>query len=188
MSEEPDPPAAGQPMPRAPVALPPRPDLPPVLGYAGFGVRTSALLIDLTLFLLWRRILRGVVTPFFHDPRVLGPFRLSAVIFAALFWAYFVLTTRLVGGTVGKRAMRLRVVTTGFGRPDWTTVLFREVIGRIIVTGTVFIGYLWVAVDRRRQGWHDKIADTYVVRRVAAIVRPDPWEAPEAADEVPVPA
>jgi uncharacterized RDD family membrane protein YckC len=28
----------------------------------------------------------------------------------------------------------------------------------------LFIGILWVAFDSRKQGWHDKIAGTVVVR------------------------
>jgi uncharacterized RDD family membrane protein YckC len=26
------------------------------------------------------------------------------------------------------------------------------------------LGFLWIAFDRRKQGWHDKIAGTVVVR------------------------
>ncbi len=126
--------------------------------------------------------MRTVFRAVLPDPMVLGRFRLSTLVLAALLWAYFVLTTGVIGGTLGKRAFRLRVVSKDFGRPDWTTVLFREVIGRIIVTGLFFVGYLWVAVDRRKQGWHDKIADTFVVKKVAAMVVPDPWETtPEPA-------
>jgi uncharacterized RDD family membrane protein YckC len=34
-----------------------------------------------------------------------------------------------------------------------------------------FLGFLWIFVDRRRQGWHDKIANTYVIYTWAA--KPD---------------
>ena len=30
---------------------------------------------------------------------------------------------------------------------------------------TQVVGYLWVAFDGRKQGWHDKIASTVVVRK-----------------------
>ncbi len=158
---------------------PARPDVPPasVLAYAGFWLRTGALLADLGIFLISGRIIRAIFEAVLPDPMVLGRFRLSTVLLAVLFWAYLVLTTGLIGGTLGKRAFRLRVVSKDFGRPDWATILFREVVGRIIVAGLFFVGYLWVAVDRRKQGWHDKIADTFVVKKVAAMVAPDPWEA-----------
>jgi uncharacterized RDD family membrane protein YckC len=31
------------------------------------------------------------------------------------------------------------------------------------VSGIFFLGYLWILVDDRRQGWHDKLARTLVV-------------------------
>ncbi len=162
---------------------PPRPDVPPtaVLAYAGFGARFGALLTDVLIFWISGGLLRGFLGNLLPDPMVLGRFRLSTVVLAAVFWAYLVLTTGLMGGSLGKRAFGLRVVSKDFGRPDWATVLFREVIGRIIVTGLFFVGYLWVAVDRRKQGWHDKIADTFVVKKIAGMVAPDPWETPAEA-------
>ncbi len=167
---------------------PPRPDVPPtaLLAYAGFGARTGALVTDVLIFWISGRILMGALGDLLPDPMVLGRFRLSTVVLAALFWTYLVLTTALIGGTLGKRAFGLRVVSKDFGRPDWATVLFREVVGRIIVTGLFFVGYLWVAIDRRKQGWHDKIADTFVVKKIAGMVAPDPWEAP--AEDVPASA
>lgn len=156
-----------------------------MLAYAGFGVRLWALLTDLLIFWVSGRILRGALGAVLPDPRVIGNLRLSMVVLAVLFWAYLVLTTGVMGGTLGKRAFGLRVVSKEFGRPDWATVVFREVIGRIIVAGSFFVGYLWVAVDRRKQGWHDKIADTFVVKKVAGMVGTDPWETPaEAATPV----
>ncbi|MDP8957287.1 MAG: RDD family protein [Actinomycetota bacterium] len=170
-------PSVGGPLP------PRRPDVPPtaVLAYAGFGARFGALLTDILIFWISGGLLRGLFGDLVPDPMALGRFRLSTVLLAALFWTYLVLTTGLIGGTLGKRAFGLRVVSKEFGRPDWATVLFREVVGRIIVAGLFFVGYLWVAVDRRKQGWHDKIADTFVVKKVAGMVAPDPWETPNEA-------
>jgi uncharacterized RDD family membrane protein YckC len=55
-------------------------------------------------------------------------------------------------------------------------VFFREVVGRVIVTATFGLGYLWAAFDPRKQGWHDRIADTVVLRRVhLAPGAADPW-------------
>lgn len=39
----------------------------------------------------------------------------------------------------------------------------RRVLGYYISFLALFLGFLWVLVDDRRQGWHDKIADTIVV-------------------------
>jgi uncharacterized RDD family membrane protein YckC len=48
-------------------------------------------------------------------------------------------------------------------RPDWVVSLLRYV-GLIISFAVIFIGVIWVAFDGRKQGWHDKIAGTLVVR------------------------
>jgi uncharacterized RDD family membrane protein YckC len=46
----------------------------------------------------------------------------------------------------------------GFG-----TMLVREWIGKWI-SGLIFgLGYLWILIDKDRQGWHDKLVSTYVV-------------------------
>jgi uncharacterized RDD family membrane protein YckC len=42
---------------------------------------------------------------------------------------------------------------------------FLRYVGYWVVWITLFIGFIWVAFDGRKQGWHDKIAGTLVVRR-----------------------
>ncbi len=75
---------------------------------------------------------------------------------------YTILTAR--GATVGKKVFGMRVVTAdgqniGFGRS-----LLRHTVGYFI-SGIVFgLGFIWIGFDPHKQGWHDKIARTYVVR------------------------
>lgn len=45
----------------------------------------------------------------------------------------------------------------------WLVVL-REVIGKTISTITGLPGFFWISWDARKQGFHDKIADTVVVK------------------------
>jgi len=45
---------------------------------------------------------------------------------------------------------------------DITTAALRYV-GQIIAAIPVGLGFLWVIWDAQKQGWHDKIAKTYVV-------------------------
>ena len=34
----------------------------------------------------------------------------------------------------------------------------------IVISGLIFsLGFIWVAFDGKRQGWHDKLAGTYVI-------------------------
>ncbi|HEV3475787.1 MAG TPA: RDD family protein [Actinomycetota bacterium] len=141
------------------------------VGYAGFGARLGAFVLDLLLTALWALPFRSLWRQALSDPAVLGNVRASGVAVLLIAWTYFVVTTALTGGTLGKHAAGLRVVGTDLGRPGWVTILFREVVGRIIVTASLGIGYLWAAFDPRKQGWHDRIADTLVLRRVV-VLRP----------------
>ncbi|HEX2031623.1 MAG TPA: RDD family protein [Actinomycetota bacterium] len=146
------------------------------LAYAGFWSRAGAMAIDLLVTALWAAPLRRAFAALTEDPAVLGPFRVSGLVVLGLLWAYFVVATGLTGGTLGKHALGIRVISAGFARPDWETVLFREVVGRIIVAASLGIGYLWAAFDPRKQGWHDRIADTLVVKKVAVLPAVDPWQ------------
>jgi uncharacterized RDD family membrane protein YckC len=70
-----------------------------------------------------------------------------------------------LGASPGKLLLGLRVVDepTG-GRPTpWQSIgrYFMALAG-IVCAG---VGYLWIAIDRRNQGWHDKVVRTLVVRR-----------------------
>lgn len=77
---------------------------------------------------------------------------------------YFVGFWSLRGQTPGMIPFRLRVVKASDGtRPDWVIGLLRYV-GLIISIVVIFIGVIWAAFDSRKQGWHDKIAGTLVVR------------------------
>jgi uncharacterized RDD family membrane protein YckC len=58
----------------------------------------------------------------------------------------------------------MRVVMASDGsKPDWVRMLLRYV-GLLISIAVLFIGVIWAGFDRRKQGWHDKIAGTVVVR------------------------
>jgi uncharacterized RDD family membrane protein YckC len=151
------------------------------LAYGGFWSRTGALLIDLFITALWAVPFRAGWRAVAPDPALVGAVRASGLVVLVAMWAYFVVTTATTGGTLGKHALGLRVIGLGFGRPDWATVLFREVVGRVLVAASLGIGYLWAAFDPAKQGWHDKIADTLVLRRVRlAPGAVDPWDRPLA--------
>ena len=36
-------------------------------------------------------------------------------------------------------------------------------IGYFVCVLTLFIGFIWVGIDKRKQGWHDKLAGTVVI-------------------------
>lgn len=77
-------------------------------------------------------------------------------------FGYFIFFWSMTGQTVGNAFVGLRVVTNQGRRvPIWRAIL--RLAGYIISFATLFLGFLWIVVDNRRQGLHDKIAKTYVI-------------------------
>jgi uncharacterized RDD family membrane protein YckC len=67
--------------------------------------------------------------------------------------------------TPGKMLVSAEIVDAKTLSKPSTGQLIVRYIGYFI-SGIVFcLGFLWVAFDKRKQGWHDKIAGTLVVRR-----------------------
>ena len=87
----------------------------------------------------------------------------------ALLWLllpglYFVLFTGISGQTLGKKFVRIKVVNAQGNIPVLGHGALREVVGKIISTIPLRLGFFWIGWNERKQGWHDVLADTYVVR------------------------
>ena len=85
-----------------------------------------------------------------------------AIMSAIVFYGYFVLMTKFFRQTVGKMIMGIRVVSLKSNHLSWTTLLFREWIGRFLSV-TIWPLYWIVGFTPLKQGVHDFIADTTVV-------------------------
>ena len=117
--------------------------------YGGFWIRLVALLID--------SVVIGIAFYLLGDPS--GSTILSAMVGAAYYIGFW--TWR--GQTLGKMALGLKVVRTD-GSPISLGRAILRYIGYLVSTIIIFIGFLMVAWDGRKQGLHDKIADTLVIR------------------------
>lgn len=84
---------------------------------------------------------------------------LSVVIGLAYYWYFW---TRQDGRTPGKRVMNLKVVKTD-GKPISDLDAVIRYFGYYINTAVLLLGWIWVLIDSEHQGWHDKLAGTYVV-------------------------
>jgi uncharacterized RDD family membrane protein YckC len=67
--------------------------------------------------------------------------------------------------TLGRRILSLAVVNQAGEEVSFWRGALRETIGKFVSAIFLYLGYIWVALDRDKQSWHDKIAGTYVVRR-----------------------
>jgi uncharacterized RDD family membrane protein YckC len=123
----------------------------------GFLTRALALIIDIILLAIVSSILNAIV--FGGDVvRGNGLSTLIGLAYYLYFWSSYG-----HGQTLGSRALGIRVVKTS-GSELTLVDAFIRYVGLILSFIVVFIGVIWVAFDPNKQGWHDKIASTYVVK------------------------
>jgi uncharacterized RDD family membrane protein YckC len=66
--------------------------------------------------------------------------------------------------TPGKMVIGARIVDAETGRPVTRRQAIIRYLGYYVSLFGGFLGFFWVGWDRRKQGWHDKLAGTVVVR------------------------
>jgi uncharacterized RDD family membrane protein YckC len=133
--------------------------------YVGFWARVGAALIDTTLLLL-------IITPLLYW--IYGPeyfvgsdafggaadLLLNWVLPAVaviVFWIYR-------QATPGKIAIGARIVDARTGGRPSTSQLIGRYFGYYVSMIPLCLGLIWVAFDARKQGWHDKLAGTVVIK------------------------
>jgi uncharacterized RDD family membrane protein YckC len=78
--------------------------------------------------------------------------------------AYYVFFTGYCGQTPGKMAIRVKVIRSDGSDIGYRHAFLREIPGKFLSGILLGIGYWMVALDPQKQGLHDKIADTLVVK------------------------
>lgn len=129
------------------------------MNYGSPGSRFVAFLIDAVI--LWAinfvvvLVLSGIIK---QSQAIAYVFELIISI------GYWVVYQSKATQTVGKRLMHLKVVDASGKTPSMMTFFLREIIGKFISAIILLIGYLMILWDGKRQGLHDKIASTFVVK------------------------
>ncbi|HJY77075.1 MAG TPA: RDD family protein [Burkholderiales bacterium] len=131
--------------------------------YAGFWQRAVALLIDWLIVVVIAMPI--IVVTFGADYFSLDPVRRSGdLVVAALVGALIVGFWRYCGATPGKLAVGIKIVDAATGGPPTTMRLIIRLLCYFVSAFPLYLGFLWAAFDRRKQGWHDKIAGTVVIQ------------------------
>ena len=131
--------------------------------YAGFGRRFLAVLLDgivlYVISLLFDMVFHtnivshsaGTVGMHFSGLNTLIP-----VLYYVLSWAY------LDGATIGKKIMKIKIIKADGSKLDVVSAFVRY-LSYIVSSIPLGLGFFWVIWDSKKQGWHDKIAKTYVI-------------------------
>jgi uncharacterized RDD family membrane protein YckC len=147
-------------------AAPSEPGPAPGLRFAGFWVRTVAYIIDLIIV----AVIGSALSVFFGAPTITsgpsgleidyasqGPSALVTLLYFIGFWVWR-------SQTPGMLVFNMRVVRADTGEGIDVVRGILRYVGLIISFVVLLLGVIWVAFDGRKQGWHDKLAGTVVVR------------------------
>jgi uncharacterized RDD family membrane protein YckC len=134
--------------------------------YAGFWIRTGAALIDSVLMLV---VLLPAIT------LIYGKTYWDSDVFIHGFWDVvfnyilpamaIILFWHYKSATPGKMVTGLAIVDAQTGGKPSTAQLIVRYLGYYVASIPLLLGIIWVGFDKRKQGWHDKMAGTVVIRR-----------------------
>jgi uncharacterized RDD family membrane protein YckC len=135
--------------------------------YVGFWSRTWASTIDSVLLLLVTGPLIWAVYfaeywNYMDQPALRTALEIMVnwvlpAVAVIVFWHYR-------SATPGKMLIRARIVDATSGDQPSTRQLVGRYFAYYVSAIPLGLGFLWVAFDQRKQGWHDKLAGTVVVR------------------------
>jgi uncharacterized RDD family membrane protein YckC len=147
------------------------------LEYVGFWPRVWASLID--------TILVGVIAipllmAIYGRERLADGVTISG--YAGFFISYILPAIAVIAfwsvkeATPGKMVIGAKIVDaqTG-GTPSFRQHVVRY-LGYFLSTFFFCLGFLWIAFDKKKQGWHDKLAGTVVVRPMKSNAEPVKFE------------
>lgn len=151
------------------------PYAPPPVRYAGFWMRFFALVLDLIFVpIIFSPLIVGAgiaayffgaMNPHVIDDNYLPQFIMgSATVTYSLIFFFYYLIGHSFGATIGKKIMGIRLTTYNGRNPGFWRALIRETLGRFLASIIFYLGYLWIAWDAHKQGWHDKIVGTFCIR------------------------
>jgi uncharacterized RDD family membrane protein YckC len=142
--------------------VPPEPVVGPApgVGFAGHGARLVAYLVDLLI----QAILSIGVTVLFIAGVAFPPLFVVAILgLLAISLGYFPYFWATSGQTPGMKMMNIKVVRDADGGPITSGQAILRLIGYWVSGFVLYIGFIWIFIDKRRRGWHDLIAGTVVI-------------------------
>ena len=137
--------------------------------YAGFWRRLAATMIDTLLLLavsvpfmllfghgMMQTGLRPGAMPALPGAREFLLNYVLPLVLTVFFWVKYL-------GTPGKLLLGCRVVDAASGAPLSTRQATLRYFAYLVSILPLCLGFLWIAWDKRKQGFHDKIAKSVVV-------------------------
>ena len=133
--------------------------------YVGFWKRVLAALIDsLVMIAVVVPIALAVYGTQYLQLNAAGKTLAFDWLMNGLFVVAIIVFWRYRGATPGKMLVSAKIVDANtLGAPS-TGKLIGRYFAYFVSTIPLCLGFLWIAFDKRKQGWHDKLAGTLVIQ------------------------
>lgn len=128
---------------------------------AGFWIRLVAYLIDFVLLLIVMIPLILLAMTFFDYEENNIIFDLFYFLLVGIIYALFLYYK---SATPGKMLLRLKVVDRETGGRLAMVQCLGRYLGYFVSGFILNLGFLWIAFTREKEGWHDMLADTIVIK------------------------
>ena len=133
--------------------------------YAGFWIRLGAMLIDLVIMTIVLYIPLSFIygEEYWAGDQLIYGFwdvflgYVVPMVATIWFWLRFF-------GTPGKMATKLKIVDAKTGNKLSVGQAIGRYFAYIAAILPLGLGLIWVGIDKKKQGWHDKLAGTVVIR------------------------
>lgn len=130
--------------------------------YAGLGIRTLATFIDLVIIAVLLLIPELSFFSFNFNDIDLNGYRFLML---AAIWIFYhvVLESSPLQATFGKRMLNLKIIDLYGKRMNIIRAMFR-CLSVFISIASVGLGIWFISTDPKKQGWHDLIAGSFVIK------------------------
>jgi len=135
--------------------------------YVGFWARAGAYIIDVILLML-------ITYPLLFLVFGMGALDGSnpEIVFSAAYWiiavilpiALFLGFWFVKSSTPGKMLFKAKIVDAKTGGKPSKGQFIGRYFGYILSSLVLCLGFFWIGWDKRKQGWHDKLSGTIVVK------------------------
>jgi len=129
--------------------------------YVGFWKRLLAFIIDNVILAVASKILFGDAVVRISAEGISvsyeGVYLLIPILYTIVFWGMY-------AATPGKMALGMKIVKADGSPMTWKDAIIRY-FGYIPSALVFCLGFFWIGFDAKKQGWHDKIAKTLVVKK-----------------------
>lgn len=141
----------------------------PTFFYAGFWRRLFAYMIDSTIILfisitadILLALIASSLTQNMNEKYFSAVYENSLFVTTLITTFYYIIFWIRGGQTPGKMLLHIRIVTSQ-GKPITFGRALLRYFGYVLSTATLYLGFLWIIWDKKKQGFQDKIAGTIVI-------------------------